>query len=88
MIIEDQVDRGAGRVGRIVELEELDELTATVTISDQGMHFAGQQVDAGKQADRAVALVFVVACEGCMQAGFGRQIGCRRCDRLDTWPGG
>src|ERR1700730_174638 len=57
---------------------------ATVTISEQGVHLAGQQVDAGKQADRAVALVFVVACEGCMQAWFGRQIGCRRCDRLDT----
>jgi hypothetical protein len=84
MIVEDQVDRGAGRVGRIDELEELDELAATVTISDQGVHLAGQQVDAGKQADRAVALVFVVACEGCMQAWFGRQIGCRRCDRLDT----
>jgi hypothetical protein len=43
---------------------DLDELTATVTISDQGVHLAGQQVDAGKQADRAVALVFLVACEG------------------------
>ena len=31
MIVEDQVDRGAGWVGRIEELEELDELTATVT---------------------------------------------------------
>jgi len=48
MIVEDQVDRGAGRVGRIEELEELDELTATVTISDQGVHLAGQQVDASK----------------------------------------
>src|SRR5712671_827188 len=84
MIVEDQMDRGVGRVRRIEELEELDELTAAVTISDQGVHLARQQVDASKQADRAVALVFVVACEGCMQAGFGRQIGCRRCDPLDT----
>src|SRR5260370_25513688 len=84
MIVEDQMDRGVGRVRRIEELEELDELTAAVTISDQGWHLARQQVDASRQADRAVALVFVVACEGCMQAGFGRQIGCRRCDPLDT----
>jgi hypothetical protein len=28
--------------------------------------------------------VRMVACEGCMQAWFGRQIGCRRCDHLDT----
>ena len=35
MIVEDQMDRGVGRVRRIEELEELDELTATVTISDR-----------------------------------------------------
>ena len=47
------------------------------------MNRAGQQVDAGQQGDGAVALVFVIACEGRMHAGFGRQIGCCRCDRLD-----
>ena len=40
----------SSRVRRIEELEELDELTAAVTISDQGVHLARQQVDASKQA--------------------------------------
>ena len=84
MIVEDQVDRRVGWVGLIEELEELDELAAAVAILDQGVHLAGQQIDAGQQADRAVALVFMVACEGRMHAGFGGQIGRRRCDRLDT----
>ena len=84
MIVEDQVDCRVGWVGLIEELEELDELAAAVAILDQGVHLAGQQIDAGQQADRAVALVFMVACEGRMDAGFGRQIGGCCCDRLDT----
>ena len=34
MIVEDQLDRGCGRIGRIDELEELDELAATMAIFD------------------------------------------------------
>ena len=83
MIVEDQVDRRVDRIGRI-EYEEFDELAAAMTVSDQGMNLTGQQIDAGQQADCAVTLVFVVACEGGMDAGFGRQIGRRHCDRLDT----
>src|SRR5271169_1011064 len=64
MIVEDQVDRRMRRVGRVDELEELDKLTAAVPILHQGMHLAGQQVDAGQQGDRAVALVFMLASEG------------------------
>ena len=75
MIVEDQVDRRVGWVGLIEELEELDELAAAVAILDQGVHLAGEQIDAGQQADRAVALVFMVACEGRMHFGFGGQIG-------------
>ena len=75
MIVEDQMDCRVGRVGRIEELEELDELAAAVAIFHQGVNLAGQQVDTGQQADRAVALVFVVAREGRMNAGFGRQSG-------------
>jgi hypothetical protein len=39
------------------------------------MNLAAEQVDAGQQADRAVALVFVVACEGRVNVRFGRQVG-------------
>src|SRR5208337_4139753 len=35
---------------------------------------AGEQIDAGQQADRAVALVLVVARESRMSAGLGRQV--------------
>jgi hypothetical protein len=38
------------------------------------MDLAGDEVDAGQQADRAVTLVFMLPCEGRMDAGLGRQI--------------
>jgi hypothetical protein len=48
------------------------------------VHFAGHEVDAGQQADRAAVSVFVIACEGRVRAEFGRQIRYRCCDRLDA----
>ena len=39
MIVEDQLDRGAGRIGGIEQLEEFDELTAAVAISNQRVTF-------------------------------------------------
>ena len=59
MIVEDQMDCRVGRVGRIEDFEELDELAAAVAILRQGVNLAGQQIDTGQQADRAVAPVFV-----------------------------
>ena len=64
MIIEDQPDRGAGRIGVIEQLEELDKLSAAVAVSDQGMHLAGEQIDPRQQAERAMAFVFMIAREG------------------------
>ena len=49
MIVEDQVDRRASWVGVIEELEELDELAAAVAILDEGVNFAGQQIDAASK---------------------------------------
>ena len=66
MIVEDQLDRRVGRIGLIEKLEELDELAAAVPILDQGVNLAGEKIDAGQQADRAVTLVFMIAAEGCM----------------------
>ena len=48
------------------------------------MDLAGAEVDAGQQADRAVALIFMLTCEGRMDARFGRQIRGHCRDRLDT----
>ena len=84
MIVEDQLDRGVGRIGRVEKLEEFDEFAAAMAIPDQGMDLAGKQVDAGQQADCAVALIFMIAREGRVQAGLGRQVRSRGGDRLDT----
>ncbi len=53
MIVEDQLDRGAGRVGGVEKLEEFDELAAAVAVSDEGMDLSGEQIDPGQQAERA-----------------------------------
>ena len=84
MIVEDQLDRGAGRIGGIEKLEEFDELAAAVAISDQGVDLAGEQIDPGQQAERAMAFVLMIAREGRVDAGLGRQIRRRRCDGLDS----
>ena len=57
MIVEDQPDCGAGRIGGIEQLEEFDEFAAAMAVLDQGMDLAGDEVDPGQQADRAVPLI-------------------------------
>ena len=84
MIIEDQLDRGAGRISGVETLEEFDELPAAVAVSDERMDLPGKQVDSGQQAQRAMTFVLVIPREGGVDAGLGRQIGCRRCDGLDS----
>jgi len=39
MIVEDQLDRGAGRIGGIEKLEEFDELAAAMAIFDERVDF-------------------------------------------------
>jgi hypothetical protein len=63
-------------------------IAAAVAILDQGVNLAGDEVDPGQQADRAITLVFMLACEGRMHAGHGRQIGGRRGNGLNTRLGG
>ena len=75
MIVEDQLDRCVGRIGGVEELEEFNEFAAAVAVLDEGVDLAGEQIDAGQQADRSVALVLVVARESRMSAGLGRQVG-------------
>lgn len=66
------------------QLEKRDELAAAVTVLDQGMDLAGDKVDAGQQADRAVALVLELAREVRVHARFGRQVRGGRCNRLNA----
>jgi hypothetical protein len=83
MIVEDQLNRRMGRISGIEKLKEFDELAAAMAIPDQGVNRTSEQIDTGQQADRAVTVVFIIAREGCMGAGLGRQIRCRRRNRLD-----
>jgi hypothetical protein len=85
MIIEDQVDRRIGGISRVEEPEEFDELAAAVAVFDQGVHLAGQQIDAGQEAYSTVAFVFVITCESWMLAGHRRKIGGSGFDRLNAW---
>ena len=71
MIVEDEVDRGVDRIGFAETLEERDEPAAAMAVLDQDVNLAGHKVDAGQQADRAVALVFMISGEGGMNAGLG-----------------
>ena len=50
MIVEDQLDRRMRRIGGVEKLEEFDEFAAAVTVLDQGMDLAGDEIDAGQQA--------------------------------------
>ena len=43
MIIEDQLDRGAGRISGVETLEEFDELSAAVAVSDERMNLPGNR---------------------------------------------
>ena len=67
MIVEDQLDRSAGRIGGIEKLEEFDELAAAVAISDERVDLAGEQINPGQQAERAMTFVLMIAREGRMQ---------------------
>ena len=72
VIVEDQLDGGVRGISCVEPLEEVDELPRPTAILDAGMHMAGEQVDPGEQAQRAMTLVVVVAREARMRmGGFG-----------------
>ena len=84
MIVQDDLDRGVGRVGGIELFEKADEFARAVAVFDAGMNLPGEQVNPREQAQRPVALVFMVAREAGMPAGDRGQVRCRVGDRLDT----
>ena len=85
MIVEDQLDRRAGWVSGVEKLQEFNEFATAMAVLHQSMDLAGHKVDAGQQADRAEALIFMIAGEGRMHAGLRRQVRCRGGNRLDPW---
>jgi len=84
MIVEDQLDSGLRRICRIEKFEKFDELSAAVAVSDEGMNFTGQQINAGQQTERTMAFVLMITREGRMDSGLRRQIRRGRCDGLDS----
>jgi hypothetical protein len=50
VIVENQLDRRVGRTVGIEQFEEYDELAAAVAVPDQGMDFAGDQIDPSQRA--------------------------------------
>jgi hypothetical protein len=83
IVVEDQLDGCSGRIGVIEPLKEADEFPRPMAILYTRMHLAGQQVDPGQQAQRAMTFVFMIAGKSRMNPGLRRQIGCRVADRLD-----
>ena len=77
MIVEDQLDRRMGWISGIENPEKFDEFAAVVAVLDEGVNLAGEQVDAGQQTDRAMTLILMIAREGRVLAGLGRQVGSR-----------
>ena len=61
VVVQDQLDRCTGRVSGIEKFEEFNELATAVAVFDQGVDLAGEQIDPGQQAERAMALVLMVA---------------------------
>ena len=74
MIVEDQLDRGALWISGIEVSEKFDKLTAAMTVTDERVDFAGQQINPGQKAERAMALILVIAREARMDTRFGWQI--------------
>ena len=61
MNVRDELDRAGGRIGRIELLEKADEFARAVAVFDAGVNLSGDEVDPRQQAQRPIALAFVVA---------------------------
>src|SRR6266478_14410 len=85
MVVENDLDRGVGRVGGVEQLEKLDEFAAAVAFLDQGMDVTGEQINPRHQGQGAVTLIFVIPHHGRAFAGKWRAIRRGGTDRLDPW---
>ena len=57
MIVENDLDRGVGRIGGIEQLEKFNEFAAAVAFLDEGVNVTGEPIDTGHQGQGAVAFV-------------------------------
>ena len=84
MVVEDHFDGGVRRISGIEFLEQTDELPRAMAIFDASANLAGEQVDPGEQAQRAMTLVFMIARPARMRPRLRRQVGGGAADRLDS----
>ena len=82
MIVENECDRSGRRIGGVEPLQESDELARSMSFFDAGVHDPRHKIDAGEQAQRSAADIFVIARDARMAARDGRQVRGRRSDRL------
>jgi hypothetical protein len=84
MIVEDDFDSGLRRVGGVETREIGHELAGAMSFFDAGVDDACRQIDAGQKAQRSHSDVFVIAREGRVSDGRGRQVGRPVGERLDA----
>jgi hypothetical protein len=82
VIVDQQLDRSRGRVGRVDLFEKVDELARAMSFFDAGVNDAGHQIEAGQQTHGSPADVFLIARESLMNLRLGRQVGRRGRERL------
>jgi hypothetical protein len=83
MIVEDQLDRRVSCISGLEELEKFDEFAATMAVPNEGLPPAGGQINTGRQTESALALIFMIPCEGRVHDGLGWQVRHRDC--LNAW---
>src|SRR5690242_20319952 len=81
-VVEDDFNCGVGRIGGVEELEKPDKLATAVALFDNGMYVSGEQIDARRQGQGAVAFVLVITHYGGAGAGKWRTVRRDRVDRV------
>jgi hypothetical protein len=84
VVVEDQLDSGVRRIGGVDFLEKADELPRAMPILDTGVNLAGEQIDPGEQAQRAMAFAFMLTRPARMRPRLRWQVGRSAADRLDA----
>jgi hypothetical protein len=75
VVIEQDADQHANRIGGVEFLQEGNELVAAVALSEGVVNNAGHEVDGCREGHSSKPLVFMVALDSGMLPGLGRQIG-------------
>jgi hypothetical protein len=75
VVIEQDADQHANRIGGVEFLQEGNELVAAVALSEGVVNNAGHEVDGCREGHSSKPLVFMAALDSGMLPGLGRQIG-------------